>query len=50
MPRFIGLTEELAAHRMKHDQMSIPNDDYCLPTKPDSFKDIERAVDDTDRV
>jgi hypothetical protein len=50
MPRFVGLTEELAAHKMKHDSMSIPDDGYCIPTKPDSFKEIEREVDDSDRI
>ena len=48
LPRFVGITEELAAHKMKYNHMSIPDDGYCIPIKPDSFKDIEREIDSTD--
>ncbi len=50
MPRFVGLTEELAAHKMKYNQMSIPDDGYCIPSKPQTFKDIETELDTPDRV
>ena len=50
MPRFIGLTEELAAHRMKHDTMSTPDVGYAVPVKPDTFQRLEETLDGTDRV
>jgi len=43
LPRHAGLMEELGAHKMKYNKMSIENVSYddCIPEKPESVKKIE---------
>ncbi len=35
---------------MKHSNMSIPNDNYSIPAKPESFRQIEDKIDVSDRL
>jgi len=48
-PKFIGLAEELGAHKMKADCISIKNTsgnyDSAVPIKPKAFEEIEKAFD-----
>lgn len=63
LPRYLGVTEELGAHKVKHSKMSVKKQygvsqvngldvplEYKVPVKPDSFKRIEDAVDRTDTM
>jgi len=47
-PKFIGLAEELGAHKMKADCISIKNTgsyNDAVPIKPKAFEEIEKAFD-----